>query len=44
MEYLETMIRYVLSAGKSLEPRHVKQMMTQIETSYPDGSELTMTI
>lgn len=44
IEYLETMIRYVLSAGKSLEPHHVKQMITQIEMNYPEGSELTMTM
>lgn len=44
MEYLETMIRYVLSAGRSLEPHHVKQMIAEIEINYPEGSELTMTM
>ncbi|MBE1557093.1 Rpn family recombination-promoting nuclease/putative transposase [Sporosarcina limicola] len=43
-EYLETIIRYVLSAGNSLTKRNVKQMITQIEMNYPEGSEMTMTM
>ncbi|WP_438315192.1 Rpn family recombination-promoting nuclease/putative transposase [Sporosarcina sp. FA9] len=43
-EYLETIIRYVLSAGKSLTKHNVKKMITQIETNYPEGSEVTMTM
>lgn len=43
-EYLETIMRYVLSAGKSLTKHNVKQMISQIETNYPEGSEITMTM
>jgi len=43
-EYLETIMRYVFSAGRSLTKRNVKQMITQIERNYPEGSEMTMTM
>lgn len=43
-EYLETIMRYILSAGKSLTKRNVEKMITQIEMNYPEGSEVTMTM
>ena len=43
-EYLETIMRYILSAGKSLTKRNVQKMITQIEMNYPEGSEVTMTM
>jgi len=43
-EYLETIMRYVFSAGKSLTKRNINKMIHQIETNYPEGSEVTMTL
>ncbi|CAM3183917.1 Rpn family recombination-promoting nuclease/putative transposase [Filibacter tadaridae] len=43
-EYLETIMRYVFSAGKSLTKRNINKMIRQIETTYPEGSEMTMTL
>ncbi|MFS0647347.1 hypothetical protein [Siminovitchia sp. 179-K 8D1 HS] len=35
IEYLETMIRYVFSAGKSIAERDVKKIIHELESVYP---------
>ncbi len=44
IEYFETLIRYVFSAGRNLTRSDVDEIIERIETTYPEGSELVMTI
>lgn len=44
IEYFETLIRYVFSAGRKLTRSDVNEIIERIETTYPEGSELVMTI
>lgn len=44
IDYLETMMRYVFSTGKNLTEEDAQQVMKQIETTYPEGSEVIVTL
>lgn len=37
-------MRYVFSAGKSLTAEDVEQIIHQLETNYPEGREVAMTL
>ncbi|WP_318618212.1 Rpn family recombination-promoting nuclease/putative transposase [Sporosarcina sp. YIM B06819] len=42
--YLETMIRYIFSAAKDLTKKDVAQIINRFEQTYPEGSEVAMTL
>ncbi|MGG3688297.1 Rpn family recombination-promoting nuclease/putative transposase [Caldifermentibacillus hisashii] len=44
IEFLETMIRYVFSAANNLTKRDMEVIIKEIETTFPKGSEITMTL
>lgn len=44
MEYLETLVRYLLSARSDLTKGHFNELVKKIETIYPEGSERIMTL
>jgi hypothetical protein len=44
IEFLETMIRYVFSAANNLTKRDMEVIIKEIETTFPEGSEVTMTL
>lgn len=44
MEYFETFMRYIFSAGKNLTQEDVDEIVHKIEKNYPEGSELVMTL
>jgi predicted transposase/invertase (TIGR01784 family) len=44
IEYFETFIRYIFSARSNLTKRDVEEIIEEIEKSYPEGSEVIMTI
>lgn len=44
LEYLETMIRYIFSVDTSLTSTEKEQIIQGIETTYPEGREVTMAI
>jgi predicted transposase/invertase (TIGR01784 family) len=44
IEFLETMIRYVFSAANNLTKRDMEVIIKEIETTFPKGSEVTMTL
>lgn len=44
IEFLETMIRYVFSAAKYLTKDDMNKIRREIETTFPEGSEVTMTL
>jgi hypothetical protein len=44
IEFLETMIRYVFSAANNLTKRDMEIIIKEIETTFPKGSEITMTL
>ncbi|MBE1554263.1 hypothetical protein [Sporosarcina limicola] len=41
---MELIMRYIFSAGKSLTKCNINKMIRQIEITYPEGSEVTMTL
>lgn len=44
VEYFETMMRYISSAAKSLTKNDVERILDEVETNYPEGSEVAMTL
>jgi len=44
IEFLETMIRYVFSAAKYLTKKDMNKIRREIEITFPEGSEVTMTL
>ena len=44
IEYFETMMRYIFSARSNLNKDIADEMMSKIETTYPEGSEVVMTL
>lgn len=44
LEYLETLMRYIFSAGKNLTKKDIDNIIHEIETTYPEGSEIAMTL
>lgn len=44
LEYLETLMRYIFSAGKNLTKKDMDKIIQEIETTYPEGSEIAMTL
>lgn len=44
IEYFETMMRYIFSARIDLTEEKVNEIMSKIETTYPEGSEVIMTL
>lgn len=44
IEYFETLIRYIFSAGKNLTKADVEEILEKIETTFPEGSEVAMTL
>jgi predicted transposase/invertase (TIGR01784 family) len=44
IEYFETLMRYIFSAGKNLTRSDVTEIIEKIETTYPEGSEVVMTL
>lgn len=44
IEYFETLIRYVFSAGKNLTKADIEEILEEIETTFPEGSEVAMTL
>ena len=44
IEYFETMMRYIFSARTDLTKETANEIMSKLETTYPEGSELLMTL
>lgn len=44
IEYFETLMRYIFSARADLTKKAVNEMMNEIETTYPEGSAIVMTL
>lgn len=44
IEYFETFMRYVLSAGQKLTKKEMNDIIGAIETTFPKGSETVMTL
>ena len=44
IEYFETLMRYIFSARANLTETDVKEIIEKIETTYPEGSEVVMTL
>lgn len=44
IEYLETMLRYVFSAGMKFTKNEIIQLIHGIESTYPEGREVTMSM
>lgn len=44
MEYFKTVIRYIFSAAKNLTRNDMNKIVKKIENTYPEGSELVMTL
>lgn len=44
IDYFETILHYVFSAGKSLTEVDVHQIIQEVEVNYPKGSDLAMTM
>ena len=44
IEYFETMMRYIFSARADLTKEVADEIMSKIETTYPEGSEVVMTL
>ncbi|WP_075984863.1 Rpn family recombination-promoting nuclease/putative transposase [Bacillus andreraoultii] len=44
IRYVETLLRYIFSAGRNLTKSEVVDMMKEIETNYPEGRDVVMTI
>ena len=44
IEYFETLMRYIFSARANLTKTDVKEIIKKIGTTYPEGSEVVMTL
>ncbi|NME95316.1 DUF4351 domain-containing protein [Clostridium cochlearium] len=44
IEYFETLIKYVFSARADLTTRDINEIIDKIENTYPEGSEVAMTL
>jgi predicted transposase YdaD len=44
IEYFETLMRYVLNAGQKLTKQDVEEIIVRIGSTYPEGSEVVMTL
>lgn len=44
IEYFETLMRYIFSARIDLTKEAANEIMNKIETTYPEGSEVVMTL
>ncbi len=44
IRYFETLLRYIFSAGRNLTKSELVDMMKEIETNYPEGRDVVMTI
>ncbi|TYQ14552.1 UNVERIFIED_CONTAM: putative transposase/invertase (TIGR01784 family) [Acetivibrio alkalicellulosi] len=44
IEYFETFMRYILNAGQRLTKEDVNDIVKNIEKTYPEGSEVVMTL
>lgn len=44
VEYFETLIRYIFNAGANLTKKGVGEIIDKISKTYPEGSELVMTL
>ncbi|OLS02603.1 Rpn family recombination-promoting nuclease/putative transposase [Tissierella creatinophila] len=44
IEYFETLMRYIFSARIDLTKEVANEIMNKIETTYPEGSEVVMTL
>jgi predicted transposase/invertase (TIGR01784 family) len=44
IEYFETFLRYILNAGQKLTKEDIEDIIRKVETSYPEGSEVVMTL
>lgn len=44
IEYFETMIKYIFSARTDLTKETANEIMSKLETNYPEGSEVIMTL
>lgn len=44
IEYFETMMRYIFSARTDLTKETANEIMVKLESTYPEGSELLMTL
>lgn len=44
IEYFETLMRYIFSARADLTKQNAREIMKKIETDYPEGSEIIMSL
>ncbi len=44
MEYFETMVRYIFNVRGDISPKDVQTLAVQIENTYPEGSDIMMTL
>ena len=44
IEYFETFLRYILNAGQKLTKEDIEDIIKKVETRYPEGSEVVMTL
>lgn len=44
IEYFETFMRYVLSAGQKLTKEDIDDIIKKVEIAYPEGSEVVMSL
>ena len=44
LEYFETLIRYIFSARSDLTRKRYDEFIEKVETTYPEGSEMVMTL
>lgn len=44
IEYFETMIRYLLNGAKQLTKHDMENMIHKVETTFPEGSDMAMTL
>jgi predicted transposase/invertase (TIGR01784 family) len=44
IEYFEIFLRYILGARPDITKEDYNKVMSKVETTYPEGSEITMTL
>ena len=44
IEYFETLMKYILNVGSRLTKEDIEDMIKKVETSYPEGSEVVMSL
>lgn len=44
IEYFETFMKYILNAGQKLTKEDIEDIIKKVETNYPEGSEVVMTL